>query len=92
MIDPNELQNELKNFYGSETRYHYRFLWIKLYYSEGCRFLFERAEAYWLLNLISSWQEEILDSDKDFQVWGLKQMESKSWVIMSYYKSKLRQQ
>ena len=81
MIDPNELQNELKNFYGSETRYQYTFLWVKLYYSEGCHFLFQKSESFWLINLIASWQDEILDTDKDFQVWELKQMESKSWVI-----------
>ena len=81
MIDPNELKNELKNFCGSEALYEYNFLWIKFYYSDGCRFLFEESKSYWLLNLIASWQDSILDIDKAFQTWELKKINDKKWII-----------
>jgi hypothetical protein len=81
MIDPNELKKELKNFCGSEVLYQYSFLWINFYYSEGCRFVFESAKSYWLLNLIASWQDSILDVDKAFQTWELKKISDKNWVI-----------
>jgi hypothetical protein len=70
MIDQNQLKLELEQFSGSEIRFEYNFLWEKLLLTEGVKHLCEKAECYWLLNLIASYQDEILEIE-EFQVWHL---------------------
>jgi hypothetical protein len=72
MIDPKQLEEELKQFSGSDIRYEYNFMWINLLYTEGCKYLFESAQCYWLINFIAAFQDDILEVDGEFlQVWRL---------------------
>jgi hypothetical protein len=34
------------------------------------------------MNLIASWQLEIKEEDRVFQVWELKQMQTKGWLVL----------
>jgi hypothetical protein len=82
MMEPSELKEQLKHFTGSQVIYQYDFLWVKMLYTEGIKFLCDNAESYWLLNLIASWQDEIKEADREFQVWELKQAPSIGWTVI----------
>lgn len=73
-----QLEDELRQFYGSETIYRHRVPWLPstecLHYTEGVRYLAERAGAYWLLDAIQSHQPSMRDAYGNharFQVWCL---------------------
>jgi hypothetical protein len=40
-------------------------------YTEGVRFVAEAAEAYWLLDVVFSYQHELRAINEEFQVWTL---------------------
>ena len=72
----NKLEN-LSNFHGTENYYTnplYPFM-----YTDGINYLAENGGAYWLLDVIASWQKE-LDSSQ-IQFWRLKVNSDKSAVL-----------
>jgi hypothetical protein len=67
---------ELAGFTGSETQYVHPL--FKYRYTEGARFLAERAGAWWLLDAIFSWQIKLRRrNDLGFQVWTLRRTPKK---------------
>lgn len=56
------------------TEHHYRH-WLGFTYTDGVKYVAEQAQAYWLLDLIFSWQPELQQrhgAEKvSFQVWEL---------------------
>ena len=73
----NDLETELQMFTGSENLYRH---WTGLlHYTDGIKFLAEKANAYWLIDLIASWQIKV--KDIPFQVWDLKKVNNTSAVI-----------
>lgn len=65
-----ELRAALRSFTGT-IEYHSH--WSGLRYTDGVKFLVEEAKAYWLLDLIASWQLEALRDAwlREFQLWEL---------------------
>jgi hypothetical protein len=82
MMEPGKLKNGLLNFKGSEVFYQYEVLWVEFVYTEGIKFLCDNAECYWLMNLIASWQHEIKEEDRVFQVWELKKVTGNGWLVL----------
>jgi len=71
-----ELAAALPYFTGS-TELHKSFLGS--YYTDGIRYLAEKAGAYWLIDLIASHQPRVRQTllrieERDFQLWILKQL------------------
>jgi hypothetical protein len=67
---------DLVGFTGSETIYINPL--FKYRYTEGMRFVAERAQAWWLLDAIASWQIKLKRrKDLDFQVWTLRRTPAK---------------
>ena len=69
MKTPQEISNELNQFYGSATLYKH---WLGLKYTEGMRYLAQEANCYWLLDAIASHQTTKLLSNpklREFQIW-----------------------
>lgn len=52
-LNVNEFRSELANFYGSETVYRHG-LNRNVLYTEGVKFFAEKAECYWLLDIIAT--------------------------------------
>jgi hypothetical protein len=78
-----DLEAQLAQFTGTENYYIHQM--SKLRYTDGVAFLAEKAGAYWLLDLIGSWQPEIIarygDRGKEFQAWRLvKKQDSSGWI------------
>jgi hypothetical protein len=62
-----ELEAALSGFTGSETLYQH---WLRVCYTEGVRYLAERAGAYWFVDAVASHQRGRL-AREGFQVWTL---------------------
>jgi len=64
-----KLQSELAGFTGTEQWYRH---WTgRLLYTDGVKHLADRAEAYWLIDAIASWQTAEKVKAEGFQVWFL---------------------
>ncbi len=70
------LEAELRQFTGTE-RYYLNF--TGLLYTDGVRYLAERAECYWLIDLVGSYQPML--QGVPFQVWELDVNEDRSAVV-----------
>jgi hypothetical protein len=64
-----DLQKELQQFTGTEQYYKN----LGLLYTDGIKNLADRAGAYWLIDLIASYQPKCRRNEdlRDFQVWYL---------------------
>ena len=71
-----KIENELKQFTGTEC-YFRNFTGLK--YTEGIQYLAEKAGAYWLIDLIASYQYKL--KEVLFQVWTLKVNDDKTAVV-----------
>lgn len=76
-----ELRSSLRNFTG--TTEYFRHL-SGLRYTDGVQFLAETAGAYWLLDLIASWQPKALRDAwlQEFQLWELFVRDDQSAVVV----------
>jgi hypothetical protein len=63
---------ELRQFTGTENWYKYGFLSPKTTYTDGIKYLVEKAGAYWLLDVIVSHQISKKVRSEEFQVWKLR--------------------
>lgn len=70
MTNLNELQNELKHFTGTEQFYKNP-LYPLFVYTDGIKYLAEKAEAYWLIDYIFSQQQLPKIANEPFQVWQM---------------------
>jgi hypothetical protein len=67
------LASELAQFAGTENYYRH---WLGINYTDGVKHMAEKAKAYWLIDLVASWQREVLKklagyNERNFQVWRL---------------------
>jgi len=75
-----EFQAALKGFIGSEQYYRHRLPnGMQLLLTDGCNYIREKGEAYWLFDLILSWQLKL--RKHRFQVWKLERQNDESWFI-----------
>lgn len=75
-INAKELRKSLKEFTGTEN-YYLNFTGIK--YTDGIKYLAEKAGAYWLIDLVGSYQHQL--KEVPFQLWVLKVNKNKTAVI-----------
>ena len=75
-IESRELEQELKNFHGTE-RYFRNF--TGLLYTDGIKYLAEKAGAYWLIDLMGSYQYRL--KNVPFQIWALKVNNDRTAVV-----------
>ena len=67
-----KLNQSLNSFTGTE-KYHRFSPLSQLVMTDGVKFLAEEAGAYWLLDIIASYQSKCMKDNmlKDFQIWTL---------------------
>lgn len=71
-----ELNIELKGFTGTE---HYYKHWMGLTYTDGVKMMAEKAQAYWLLDVIASHQLGAIKHE-GFQIWVIDCKDSKATI------------
>ena len=71
-------ESDLEGFTGTESYYKHA---SGMLYTDGIKFLAENAEAYWLLDLVASYQREEKVKKEGFQTWELVKKENNEAVI-----------
>lgn len=64
------LAEELAHFNGTEQ--YYRHFSQRLVYTDGVQYLARTAQAYWLIDLVASYQTYPQVQAEEFQTWKLK--------------------
>ena len=81
-ITASELRASLRQFTGTEHYYEHRGVGrTMIYLTDGCKYLAEKAQCYWLFDLILSYQHRKDISNTQVQVWILKKQEDKTWTV-----------
>ena len=75
-----DLKTELKQFTGSEVFFRNP-LFGRFIYTEGVRYLAERAGAYWLIDYVFSNQHNGEIKAQPFQVWTIRVGDDRSAVV-----------
>lgn len=73
-----EIKSELANFTGTTEWYRHTF---GMLYTQGIRYLAEAAEAFWMLDLVESWQFEKSVREQEFQVFKLTVNKDRSAIV-----------
>lgn len=74
-----QLTVELMQFHGTEHIYKHSFDLI--HYTDGIKYLAEKADCYWLIDLVASYQVEEKVKDEEFQVYHLEVKSDKTAVV-----------
>ena len=79
-----ELEGELAHFTGTESYTNLRYPWLRKRFllTEGAKHLAEKAQAYWLMDAIASYQASTKVSAEPFQVWTLTVNEKHEAVLI----------
>ena len=72
----------LQSFRGtSKYHEHASIGYNRILLTDGCNFVRERFEAYWLFDLILSYQSFVKFQNNTFQVWRLEKQKGGAWLI-----------
>lgn len=81
-ITPGQLRASLAQFTGTEHYYQHIALGKgSILLTDGCKYLAETAQCYWLFDLIMSYQHRKDIRDLRLQVWVLRKHEDKIWTV-----------
>lgn len=69
-MEASAIRAALPSFVGT-TEYHRH--WSGMRFTDGVKFVADEAKAYWLLDVVASWQPEALRDPwlREFQLWEL---------------------
>ena len=73
----NEIQNNLKQFTGTECYYKY---FEDIVFTDGVKYLAESCGTFWFLDIVCSYQSNPKIKAEGFQVWTLKAKDSRGVV------------
>lgn len=81
-VEAAELRAALRSFTGTEE-YHAHWSRARVF-TDGVKFLADAAGAYWLIDLIASWQRVALQDGwlREFQLWELHVREDRSALVV----------
>jgi hypothetical protein len=70
-MEQNTILNELDHFTGTDGYHRWSILFKNMFLTDGAHHLAERAGAYWLMDIIGSYQPALLKKGEFFQVWHI---------------------
>ena len=76
-----DFKENLGEFMGSFQYHTHRIGKLCLDLTDGCNYVRNEAQAYWLFDAILSHQITNMISKHEFQVWRLKQQKNKTWKL-----------
>jgi len=75
-----DLNNEFSGFTGTENYYHH---WLQEFvYTDGVKEAVTKFEAYWLLDVVFSYQHQPKVNAEKFQIWTITSKDKKAVVEM----------
>lgn len=66
-----EIREALPNFYGTQEWHIWSVLYRNFLLTDGAKYLADSADAYWLMDLIASYQPRLQAIGETFQTWTL---------------------
>lgn len=80
-MDSDTLLEILAQFTGTQ-KYHLHKIdsYMKIYLTDGCNYIRNRCAAYWLFDLILSWQTKPEVAKENFQFWTLQKQPDDTWI------------
>jgi len=82
-IDDSFNQNDLRQFSGTENYYAWSILFPRFKLTDGTKYLSEKAQAYWLMDVIGSYQCNQKFRNEGFQVWKLKKTKDDEAIVVA---------
>jgi hypothetical protein len=78
-----KLQRELKLFRGTSRYYKHLFPGKSpILLTEGCKYVRDEMDAYWLFDTIVKYQEELEPKNINFQIWELERLKKDlTWLL-----------
>ena len=77
-MEPHELKYYLRQmFYGTENYYKH----MNVLLTDGAKFLAEEGKCFWLMDVVASYQAELLKKGCEFQLWNIKVDKDKKATI-----------
>ncbi len=73
---------DLRQFTGTEQWYRHA-LMRKIVYTEGVKYLADKADCYWLIDKIATMQLEPKIKAEEFQVWKLRLNENETSAVLT---------
>jgi hypothetical protein len=80
-VNKEEFKKSLEQFTGSMQLYEHRISDYFMTMTEGVKYVVEEVNAYWLADLILSYQWNAKVCHEEFQVWTLLKQKDESWTI-----------
>jgi len=81
-----QILSELGNFTGTEN-YHRFSILSKMVLTDGMKFLCDSCESYWLMDIVSSvQQEDKIIKNSNFIVWRIKLNDNDKGFVVSAYR------
>jgi hypothetical protein len=82
-METTEIKQTLEGFTGTTQYYmHYFPQGLKILLTDGCDYIREKCEAYWLFDAILSFQLKSQIREEPFQVWKLQKQPDNSWELL----------
>ncbi len=76
-----DFKSNLSDFTGTFQYHQHRLANLSLNLTDGCNYVRNEAQAFWLFDAILSHQISSIVSKHPFQVWRLKLQEDESWKL-----------
>lgn len=73
------MHNDLSQFTGTE---HYYKHWLGCMFTDGVKYLAEKAKAYWLIDAVMSYETKKTRQAYPFQIWDLKVKDGSAVLTM----------
>jgi hypothetical protein len=80
-IDTHKFRDNLRRFTGSSQVFQHLMGDYTMMLTEGIKYVAEKGHAWWLLDLITSYQFQPLVYREKFQRWVLKKHSDDTWTI-----------
>jgi hypothetical protein len=77
----NILEFQLEHYVGAQQYYPYQIDNQVLFLTDGCQYVADQAQAYWLFELILSYQPDKRLREEPVQVWTLTKQHEGDWLI-----------
>lgn len=76
-----EILRSLPQFSGTQEWHKWSILFPRFVLTDGAKYVADACGAYWLMDLIASWQTRAKVRQEDFQVWTLKVKDREGRVV-----------
>src|SRR5688500_8469390 len=75
------LEFQFEQYVGAQRYYRYQIADQVIFLTDGCQYVADQAQAYWLFELILSYQQGKRLREEAVQVWTLTKHQEGDWLV-----------